>query len=250
MTGEEGPVPSALPDEERRGVYRAIHLRRDVRRFRADPVPDAVLARVLDAAHHAPSVGFMQPWDFVLVRDLDTRRRVKDVVERERVAAAAAFEEPRRSRYLAFKLEGILEAPVNVCVTSDPTRNGPAVIGRNTIPETDVYSTCCAVQNLWLAARAEGLGVGWVSILTLPELREILAIPAHVVPVAYLCVGYPEAFSERPELETAGWLPRRPLPQAVRYERWLDDGDPGDWEGLRAVLTGGPAASPSASGHP
>lgn len=251
--GYEGGRPRplfALPEEERRGVYRAIHLRRDVRRFRPDPVPDAVLARVLEAAHHAPSVGFMQPWDLLLVRDLGTRRRVKDVFERERLAAAPAFDEPRRARYLSFKLEGILEAPLNVCVTSDPTRAGPAVIGRNTTPETDVYSTCCAVQNLWLAARAEGLGVGWVSILTAPELREILGIPVHVTPVAYLCVGYPEDLPERPELERAGWLPRRPLAQAVRYERWASDADPYDWRGLQALLEEDAGGASRTSEHP
>ncbi|HZP95544.1 MAG TPA: nicotinate-nucleotide--dimethylbenzimidazole phosphoribosyltransferase [Candidatus Limnocylindria bacterium] len=207
-------------DTERDVVYRTIRDRRDVRRFRPEPIPDDVLARLLDAADHAPSVGYMQPWSFVVVRDAATRSRVKDLFERERVAAAQFFEEPRRSRYLSLKLEGILEAPMNLCVTCDPTRGGVAVIGRNSTPETDVYSTCLAVENFWLAARAEGVGVGWVSILKLPQLREIFGIPPHVVPVAYLCVGYPEQLLDRPELETAGWLPHRPLFTALHYERW------------------------------
>ncbi|HLH73477.1 MAG TPA: 5,6-dimethylbenzimidazole synthase, partial [Chloroflexota bacterium] len=137
--------------------------------------------------------------------------RVQELYERERLAAAQFFDEPRRSQYLSFKLAGFLESPLSLCVTCDPTRAGPAVIGRNGVPETDLYSTCCAVENLWLAARVEGIGVGWVSILKLPQLRAILGIPLHVVPVAYLCIGYPVEFAERPELETAGWLPRRSL---------------------------------------
>ena len=167
----------ALGPDERRGVYEAIYRRRDVRSFQPDPIPDDVLARLLDAAHHAPSVGFMQPWGFLLVRDRETRMRVKELFERERQAASCFFDEPRRSQYLSLKLEGILEAPINICVTCDPTAAGPAVLGRNSIPETDVYSTCCAIENLWLAARAEGIGVGWVSILKLAQLRELLGIP-------------------------------------------------------------------------
>ncbi len=209
-----------FPPDWREGVYQAIYRRRDVRRFRPDPIPAEVLARILDAAHHAPSVGFMQPWSFILVADRQTRERVQDLFQRDRLAAAQFFDEPRRSQYLSFKLEGILEAPVNLCVTCDSTRAGPAVIGRNSVPETDLYSTCCDVENLWLAARAEGIGVGWVSILKLPQLREILGIPPHVTPVAYLCLGYPREFAERPELETAGWLPRRSLASAIYYEKW------------------------------
>jgi len=214
------PTSFVFPDDWREGVYQAIYRRRDVRRFRPDPVPPEVLARVLDAAHHAPSVGFMQPWNFIVVADHQTRERVKDLYARERLAAAQFFDEPRRSQYLSFKLEGILESPLNLCVTCDPTRTGSAVIGRNSVPETDLYSTCCAVENLWLAARAEGLGVGWVSILKLPQLREILGIPPHVIPVAYLCLGYPVEFADRPELETAGWLPRRSLAGTIYYETW------------------------------
>jgi len=207
--------------DELRGLYKAIYQRRDVRAFQPDPVPDEVLARCLDAAHHAPSVGFMQPWGFLLVRDVQTRRGIKDLFDRERQAAACFFDEPRRSQYLALKLEGIRDAPLNICVTCDPTVAGPAVLGRNSIPETDVYSTCCAIENLWLAARAEGVGVGWVSILKLPQLRALLGIPPHVIPVAYLCVGYPaDGFPDRPVLQTAGWRARTPLATVVHYERW------------------------------
>ncbi|HEV7215497.1 MAG TPA: 5,6-dimethylbenzimidazole synthase, partial [Chloroflexota bacterium] len=231
------PAVDALPREHRQGVYQAIYQRRDVRSFRSDPLPDAVLARLLDAAHHAPSVGFMQPWGFLLVRDRATREQVQVLFERERQAAACFFEEPRRSQYLSLKLEGILEAPVNLCVTCDPTAAGPAVLGRNSIPETDVYSTCCAVENLWLAARAEGIGVGWVSILKLQQLREIFGIPPHVVPVAYLCLGYPsDGFPARPVLQTAGWRQRTPLGAVLHYERWGASAHPA-WPALDHFLS-------------
>jgi nicotinate-nucleotide--dimethylbenzimidazole phosphoribosyltransferase len=211
---------SDFPSPWREGVYQAIYRRRDVRHFRADPVPGDVLARILDAAHHAPSVGFMQPWTFIVISDRQTRKRVRDLYERERAAAAQFFDEPHRTQYLSFKLEGILDAPLNMCITCDPTRAGAVVLGRNSMPETDLYSTCCAIENLWLAARAEGVGVGWVSILKLPQLREILSIPHHVVPVAYLCLGYPTQFLEQPELERVGWRPRQPLGEVIHYEAW------------------------------
>ena len=221
--------------EQRSGLYRAIYERRDIRVFRDDPVPPETLARILRAAHHGPSVGFMQPWDFILVSDVETRMRVKDLFERERQAASQFFDHSRRSQYLSLKLEGIMEAPVNLCVTCDPTR-GEEVLGRNSVPETDVYSTCCAVQNLWLAARAEGLGVGWVSILKLPQLRRILGIPPHVVPVAYLCLGYPVEFPARPVLQNVGWRDRLPLNDLVHYEGWGGQAGNGPLSGVREVL--------------
>jgi 5,6-dimethylbenzimidazole synthase len=211
----------ALPTEERRGVYRAIHERRDVRsQFLPDQIPDVVLARLLDAAHHAPSVGFMQPWNFIVVRDRGVRAAVRDAFLQERVRAAVLFDEPRRSRFLALKLEGILDAALNLCVTCDPARGGPHVLGRSAIPETDVYSTCCAIQNFWLAARAEGIGVGWVSIVQSDELKHILGIPVSVIAVAYLCVGYVSDFSVTPDLERAGWRRRLSLAELVFEDRW------------------------------
>lgn len=220
-SAEALPPDGEFPPEAKRGLYAAIFGRRDIRAFRPDPVPEEALARILTAAHHAPSVGFMQPWDFIMIQDTEIRQRVKDLSDRERRAAAVFFDEPRRSKYLSMKLEGILEAPLNLCVTCDPARGGPQVLGRHSIPETDVYSTCLAVQNLWLAARAEGVGVGWVSILRNAELREILDIPAHIIPVAYLCLGYPDGgFPEEPLLQSVGWRERLSLDSLVRYERW------------------------------
>ena len=224
-----------FPPEQRHGLYRAIYERRDIRLFREEPVPPETLARIIRAAHHGPSVGFMQPWDFILVSDLETRRQVKDLFDRERLAASQFFDDSRRSKYLSLKLEGIMEAPVNLCVTCDPTR-GEEVLGRNSMPETDVYSTCCAVQNLWLAARAEGVGVGWVSILKLPQLRRILGIPPHVVPVAYLCLGYPVEFAPEPLLQAKGWRSRLPLTDLVHYDGWGKQDSADEWMEVQNAL--------------
>ncbi len=203
------------------GVYRAIYSRRDIRsQFRDQPIPEDVLARVLQAAHHAPSVGFMQPWNFILVEKLQIRKAIHDAFKRANEEAALMFPGEKRERYRSFKLEGILESPLNICVTCDRDRFGPVVIGRTANPIMDCFSSVCAVQNLWLAARAEGLGVGWVSILHNPDLMKILNLPSHVIPVAYLCIGYVTHFPDRPELETAGWLPRLSLEQIVFYNRW------------------------------
>jgi 5,6-dimethylbenzimidazole synthase len=200
-------------------IYEAIYARRDVRRFRPDPIPDDVLHRILDAAHHAGSVGFMQPWNFILIREAAPRLRVKAIFERENTQSAKNYSGERRTLYESLKLEGILESPLNVCVTSDRRRGGN-VLGRNTIVDTDVFSTCLAAQNLWLAARAEGVGVGWVSILGNEELSEILELPEEVVPVAYLCMGYPEEFTVAPLLETVGWRDRLPLAEVIFEERY------------------------------
>lgn len=209
-------------DADREALYRVIDSRRDVRAFRRDPVPDDVLTRILGAAHHAPSVGFMQPWNFIVIRDPATRARIRRIFVRENERAAANYSGDRAGLYRSLKLEGLEDAPINLCVTCDRTRGGPHVLGRNTIVDTDLYSTCCAVQNLWLAARAEGVGVGWVSILDNDALRRVLGIPAHVVPVAYLCVGYPREFLDSPELERRGWASRLPLEDVVYHERWQE----------------------------
>ena len=201
-------------------LYEAIYHRRDVRRFRSDPVEDDLLTRILDAAHHAGSVGFMQPWNFIVVRSLEIRAQVHEVFSQENARAAENYSGERRSLYESLKLAGILEAPVSVVVTCDRGSDQPPVLGRNTMPETDLYSTCCAIQNLWLAAYTEGLGVGWVSILDPAAVKPLLGIPEHVVLVAWLCVGFPVQFDERPLLETAGWKARVPLEEVVFAERW------------------------------
>lgn len=226
-----------FPAAWKEGVYQAIARRRDMRHFLPAPISNEVLARILNAAHHAGSVGYMQPWNFMLVRDHATRQSVHAHVHAERLRAADNFEGERKTKYLSLKLEGILDAPVNLCVTCDPTRFGPVVLGRNTIRETDIYSTCCAIQNLWLAARAEGVGVGWVSIFKPTELRRILAIPEHIIPIGYLCVGYVSEFPEKPMLETTGWLPHAPLESLVFCDQWGEAPDAEFLQSLR-VETG------------
>ncbi|MEI6556881.1 MAG: 5,6-dimethylbenzimidazole synthase [Rhodospirillaceae bacterium] len=217
--------PGQFTAEQRAGLYHAIFNRRDVRgQFVADPVPDAVLARVLTAAHFAPSVGFMQPWSFMVITAEAVKARVHEDFITANAEAAALFSDDRQAAYRRLKLEGIREAPVNLCVTCDRDRCGPVVLGRTHMPAMDLYSTVCAVQNLWLAARAEGLGVGWVSILHPDRLRDLLGIPAAVVPVAYLCLGYVSHFNSQPELEAAGWRARLPLEELIHFDRWGDDG--------------------------
>ncbi len=222
-------------EEARRAVYEAISLRRDVRHFREDrDVDDETLMRILGAAHLAPSVGFSQPWGFVVVRDRARRERIRQNFLRCREAEAARFSTARRDRYLSYRLEGIAEAPLNVCVAVDLRSRGEAILGTTAQPEAVRASACCAVQNLWLAARAEGVGVGWVSIVEAAVLRAELALPPGVEPIAYLCVGVPHAFRARPMLQEAGWLERRPLGDAVHREQWAE---PASCERLQVAAT-------------
>ena len=223
-------------EEEKNGFYKAIYSRRDVRsHFISKPIEDKVLSRILHAAHHAPSVGFSQPWNFILIKNKETKQKIKESFEKEKERSSKLVEEPKKSKYLSFKLEGILESPLNLCVTYDPTKFGPFVIGRSSIPEAGLYSVCCAIQNLWLSARTEGLGLGWVSILSNDILKEVLSLPDHVVPVAYLCLGYVDEFAEKPDLETAGWLPRLDLKDVVFFERW-DTREDNSWNSIRQLL--------------
>ncbi len=223
-------------EEEKKGFYKAIYSRRDVRsHFISKPIEDDILSKILHAAHHAPSVGFSQPWNFILVKDIKTKNKIKESFEAEKNRSAQLVEEPKRSKYISFKLEGILESPVNICVTYDPTKFGPFVIGRSSIPEAGLYSVCCAIQNLWLSARTEGIGLGWVSILSNDTLKEVLELPEHVIPVAYLCLGYVDEFAEKPDLEIAGWLPRLDLKDVVYFEKW-NDKENKNWNSIQEVI--------------
>lgn len=206
---------------ERDALYKVIYSRRDVRgQFLPDQVPEDVLHRVLMAAHHAPSVGFMQPWDFIVVKQDGTRKAIKAGFEAAHAESAAMFNNEKQEQYRSFKLEGIEEAPVGICVTCDRRRTGPVVIGRTIKPEMDLYSAVCAVQNLWLAARAENLGMGWVSIIHDEVLRQTLAIPQEIDIIGYMCLGYVSHFKDQPELESAGWLPRLQLDELIHQEQW------------------------------
>jgi 5,6-dimethylbenzimidazole synthase len=223
---EQRQKTERFPEAEREALYKIVFSRRDVRgQFTSEPVSDEIVSRILHAAHYAPSVGFMQPWDFIVIRSKDVRQRVRDAFERAHGEAAEMFPEDKRETYKSLKLEGILESSLNICVTCDRTRSGETVIGRTHDPIMDVYSSVCADQNLWLPARAEGLGMGWVSIFDPDEVRGILELPANIVPIAYLCVGWVDYFHAKPELELAGWLPRLQLEELVHFEKWDGAGD-------------------------
>jgi 5,6-dimethylbenzimidazole synthase len=214
------PAKSTFSASERAAVYRAMRSRRDVRaNFVDDDVPEDVLMRVLAAAHRAPSVGLSQPWRFIVVRDIASRRRVRAAFE-EANAAAAIYPGAQGELYASLQLQGILEAPVNVCVVCDDDPQRGRGLGRQTMPETARYSTVCAIQNLWLAARIEELGVGWVSIIDPLVLHRLLEIPEHLTVVAYLCIGYVGAFADEPDLVRAGWEAGLPLDAVVDRERY------------------------------
>jgi 5,6-dimethylbenzimidazole synthase len=206
---------------EREAVYKAIATRRDVRdQFLDAALPDDLIGRLLGAAHAAPSVGFMQPWNFIVIRDAQMRQAAFEAFSQANDEAAAMFPPERRDLYRSLKLEGIRKAPVSICVTCDPQRAGPVVLGRTHNPRMDSYSTVCAIQNLWLAARAEGVGVGWVSIFRDEDVRSLLGIPERVEVVAWLCLGYVESLYTEPELAVKGWRQRLSLDELIFEERW------------------------------
>ena len=218
-TGLEAAAP--FPDADKAAVYRAISTRRDVRdQFLPRPIPQDVLERLLAAAHAAPSVGFMQPWSFVLIRDMGVKQAAWEAFARANAEAEAMFAEEERSLYRSLKLEGIRKAPLSICVTCDPDRAGPVVLGRTHNARMDSFSTVCAIQNLWLAARAEGIGMGWVSIFHDDDVRAILGIPRRIEIVAWLCLGYVDELYSEPELAVKGWRQRLPLEELVFTDRW------------------------------
>ncbi|MFC0625246.1 5,6-dimethylbenzimidazole synthase [Kribbella deserti] len=222
------PFAAPYPLGEREVVHRVLAERRDIRRGFVDrPIADDVLTRVLASAHRAPSVGLSQPWDFLLIKDVPTRRKIYDLAMAQRDAFAASLPEDRRNAFDGLKIEAILDTPLNIAVTCDPGRGGRHVLGRHADPRTTWFSAAIAVQNLWLATRAEGLGVGWVSFFEPAEVSAVLDLPGHVELVGYLCVGHVEAFPETPELVQSGWASRRPLSWTVHHDSWGQRGLPG-----------------------
>ena len=203
------------------GLYDTIHRRRDVRgQFTGAPMAPDVLERVLSAAHAAPSVGLSQPWDFVLVDEPVTKRAFYDHVQAERAAFAAGLPPERAETFAAIKIDGVLESSLSLVVTYDAGRGAPAVLGRHAIADAGLYSVCLAIQNLWLAATADGLGVGWVSFYREDFVRRLLGIPEAVRPVAWLCLGPVTHLESVPDLERHGWRERRPLAEAVHHGHW------------------------------
>jgi 5,6-dimethylbenzimidazole synthase len=213
----------AFAADEARAVYRAIRERRDMRHFAGGEVAPDILRRLLEAAHHAPSVGFMQPWRFIRIRDAALRHRLHDAVERERVLTARALGE-REDEFMRLKVQGLLDAAELVAVSLADGRD-KHVFGRRTLPQMDLASASCAIQNLWLAARAEGLGMGWVSLFDPAELSALLGLPEGAEPIALLCLGPVHDFYEEPMLQRERWAKREPLSALVFDERW---GQPSD----------------------
>jgi 5,6-dimethylbenzimidazole synthase len=202
-------------------LYEVINRRRDTRaEFTGDPIPDEVLRRVLLAAHSAPSVGLSQPWDFVLVSDPVVRQRFRDHVTTERETFAADLDPDRAALFAKIKVEGILESTLGIVVSYNPQRGAPAVLGRHAIADAGLYSVCLAIQNLWLAATAEGLGVGWVSFYREPFLRDLVRLPHPLRPVAWLCLGPVSALPDTPDLERHGWRTRTPLDTVLHHNHY------------------------------
>jgi 5,6-dimethylbenzimidazole synthase len=220
--------PHAFSAPEIAAVYRAIHERRDMRHFSGGTVPDAVLQRLLTAAHHAPSVGFMQPWRFIRVRSRALRQSMHALVEEERLLTAQALGEREAGRdgeFLKLKVQGVLDA-AEVLVVALPPGREQHIFGRRTLPEMDLASAACAIQNLWLAARAEGLGMGWVSIFCPLKLAELLQMPEGSKPIAMLCLGPVHAFYDQPMLQAENWARRAALPDMVFEDRWGQSAGP------------------------
>jgi 5,6-dimethylbenzimidazole synthase len=208
----------AFSTAEQQAVYRAIFERRDMRHFNGGTVADDVLQRLLSAAHHAPSVGFMQPWRFIRVRSQSLREGVHALIEQERVLTARALGE-REDEFMKLKVQGVLNA-AEVLVVALPPGREQHVFGRRTLPEMDVASAACAIQNLWLAARAEGLGMGWVSIFDPQQLAALLHMPEGSKPIAVLCLGPVAAFYDQPMLQAEKWARRAPLADMVFEDCW------------------------------
>jgi len=214
------PAGWALPAPDRDGLYRAIAARRDIRRYRPDPVPEETLSRVLTAAHQAPSVGHSQPWRFVVVRDPAVRDEAAVLTDRERLRQAAQLEPDAAARLLDLQLAGVREAPLGIVVCCDRRTPAAGVLGRATFPDADLWSCATAIQNLWLAARAEGLGTGWVTLFRPDELAALLGLPDGVVTLGWLCLGWPDERPPEPGLERAAWSRRQPLSDVVLTDRW------------------------------
>ncbi|WP_338749223.1 5,6-dimethylbenzimidazole synthase [Bacillus sp. FJAT-52991] len=210
--------------EEKDAIYKVIYKRRDIRSFLPTPIPSELIHNILEAAHHAPSVGFMQPWNFIIISSQEVKERLAWAADKERRALAVHYEGEKENEFLSLKVEGLKEAPITICVTCDPTRGGSHVLGRNSIPETDILSTACAIQNMWLAACAEGLAMGWVSFYKKNDIRDILHIPPHIDPVALMSIGYTDQYPNQPILETAKWEKRRSMDDLIFKEKWGQQG--------------------------
>ena len=222
-TRAAAPTGWSLGDQVQQGLDTAIDTRRDIRRYRHDDVPKELVNTVLWAGHRAPSVGHSQPWRFIVVRDADIRDRAAVMADRERLRQAELLTPDRRAHLLDLQLEGIREAPVGIVVACDRRAPASGVLGRNTFTDADMWSCACAVENMWLTARAHGLGMGWVTLFQPEELAELLHLPNDVETLGWLCLGWPDERPPAPGLERRGWSRRVPLSDVTLADRWPAD---------------------------
>lgn len=210
---------------EKNDFYDVLYRRRDVRaEFTGEPVDPVTVARLLTAAHAAPSVGLSQPWDFILVSDSNLRQQFERHVRKEQATFAATLHGEAARRFEKIKIDGILESSLSIVVTYDADRGGPNVLGRHAIADAGLYSTCLAIENLWLSCTFEGWGLGWVSFYREAFLRELLSIPITVRPIAWLCIGPVSLLQSVPDLERQGWSQRRDLRQVLHLDSWVSAG--------------------------
>lgn len=220
------PTAWAFDPDTVDALHAIIRARRDIRRYRPDPVPPELLRQVLAAGHQAPSVGHSQPWRFIVVTEQSTRDRAALLADRERLRQADQLTPDRRARLLDLQLEGIREAPIGIVVACDRRTPAAGVLGRATFADADLWSCACAIQNIWLAGRAAGLGLGWVTLFQPADLAELLGLPAGVVTLGWLCLGWPDERPPEPGLERAGWSRRQPLDDVIVNERWPTEAAP------------------------
>jgi nicotinate-nucleotide--dimethylbenzimidazole phosphoribosyltransferase len=237
------PAGWALGEPVVSALAAVLAARRDVRRFRSDPVPPGVIRQVLAAGHQAPSVGHSQPWRFIVITEQSTRDRAALLADRERLRQAYMLTPDRRARLLDLQLEGIREAPLGVVVACDRRVPSAGVLGRASFTDADMWSCACAVENMWLAARAAGLGLGWVTLFQPADLADLLGLPDGVATLGWLCIGWPDERPPEPGLERHGWSRRLPLDDVVIAERWPVGGSPA--EVAHQVRQGGGPASGS-----
>lgn len=213
----------SYPDQDKNAIYKVIAERRDMRHFLSTPIAPEILTRILQAAHKAPSVGLMQPWRFIRITNEDIRQRIYELVDEERIHTAQAIGEhentARMAEFLRLKVEGVLECGELLVATLCDKRDGD-IFGRRTLPEMDIASVSCAIQNMWLAARAEGLGMGWVSIFDPIKLAKLLNIPGGAKPIAILCLGHVNSFYKEPMLVEKGWKEAKSLEEMVMENSW------------------------------
>ncbi|MCM8537360.1 MAG: 5,6-dimethylbenzimidazole synthase [Lentisphaeraceae bacterium] len=214
-------MQASFTESQKETIHRLFRSRRDVRQgFTGEEIPKETLEKILLAAHHAPSVGFMQPWNFIVLEDLEKRKKIHSLFQAAKKNERQHISAEKQELYDSLKLEGILESSINICVTCDRSRHGETGLGRSQQSNMDLFSTVCAVQNMWLAARAEDIGIGWVSIISAEALAKELNLPEYVEVVAYLCVGPVESFFEEPELEQLGWQERLDIQELIYFETW------------------------------